>query len=78
MSRRGRRGRNLNVGLLQYASFNPYRKLGFALWDEKTMAELGFWLPQVMDKPSEYCSIWLNVLNEKEIAQAIEHQEDDW
>jgi hypothetical protein len=48
--------------------FEPYRKFGFAIWDDKRMTDLGFAAPQrkALLRTIEYYYVWYSVLTEEE------------
>jgi hypothetical protein len=53
---------------LQGMPFKPYRKFGFAIWDDKRMTDLGFAEPgkQVILDTLKYYYVWYSVLTEEE------------
>lgn len=60
--------RDLKFSPLQGMAFKPYRKFGFAIWDDKRMTDLGFaelgkWV--IMDTLKYYYA-WYSVLTEEE------------
>ncbi|KAF5520196.1 hypothetical protein CGCA056_v008179 [Colletotrichum aenigma] len=60
---------------IKYAGFEPYRALGFAIWDRHRLAELGLASPPGHGRVTglgSYFSYWLRLLNARDLAQAEE------
>jgi hypothetical protein len=60
--------RNYKITPLPDLAFRPYRKFGFALWDNKRMMDLGFSLPgeQAFFRGAECYYVWYSILTEEE------------
>ncbi|KAK2046390.1 hypothetical protein LZ31DRAFT_552294 [Colletotrichum somersetense] len=67
-------GRNAHSPI-KYAGFEPYRRMGFAIWDRDRLARLGLASPPGHGRVTglgSYFSFWLNLLNTQEMSQAEE------
>lgn len=67
---------------LKYVGFEPYRKLGMAIWDEERMIQLGLWDRKTFEKKRLY-DAWIKVLSQDELAAAkarekIDQDDDEW
>jgi hypothetical protein len=62
----------------RYVPFDPYRKFGFALWDEKMMVDLRFWTRWGLIDASDYCHTRRCILSEDEVTQASGIQKETW
>jgi hypothetical protein len=65
---RGFIARDPKFSPLQGMPFKPYRKFGFAIWDDKRMTDLGFAEPgkRVILDTLKYYYVWYSVLTEEE------------
>ncbi|KAJ0275943.1 hypothetical protein COL940_008556 [Colletotrichum noveboracense] len=60
---------------IKYAGFEPYRFLGFAIWDRHRLAELGLASPPGHGRVTglgSYFSYWLRLLDARDLARAEE------
>uniref|UniRef100_L2G4F1 F-box domain-containing protein n=1 Tax=Colletotrichum fructicola (strain Nara gc5) TaxID=1213859 RepID=L2G4F1_COLFN len=60
---------------IKYAGFEPYRALGFAIWDRHRLPELGLASPPGHGRVTglgSYFSYWLRLLDARDLAQAEE------
>lgn len=75
-------GHHLPPTFLEYVGFDPYRKLGLAIWDQYRMADLGLWMPGTLDRPTVY-KAWIAILSREELSRAeakhkLEEDDDEW
>ncbi|KAH8815740.1 hypothetical protein F5884DRAFT_191133 [Xylogone sp. PMI_703] len=63
-----RMSRTHNYSPLKNIPFDPYRRLGFALWDQKRMTDLGFSEPdgRALLNSEKYYYTWRSILTEEE------------
>ncbi|KAK8075257.1 hypothetical protein PG997_009920 [Apiospora hydei] len=64
--------RDLQASPLLGVPFEPYRKFGFAIWDNRRMADLGFRAPKpgsMVKNRTFYYFRWRSILTEEELAQ---------
>lgn len=76
------RGHYMPDTCLKYVGFEPYRKLGMAIWDEERMIQLGLWDRKTFEKKRLY-DAWIKVLSQDELAAAkarekIDQDDDEW
>lgn len=70
------RGHYMPQTLIGYVGFEPYRKMGLAVWDEQRMLKLGLWEPGPLDGTGLY-DVWIDILDKDELAQAVARREKD-
>lgn len=66
---------------LQELPFQPYRKFGVFLWDQKRLTELGLWPDRdILDfgEGEKYFHSWLDLLTPDELAKEVKDAEDNW
>lgn len=59
---------DLKMSPLPGLSVEPYRKLGFAIWDDQRMTDLGFAGPnkRAIMETTRYYYVWYSVLTDEE------------